>query len=148
MAKRGRGTTTEPKGPTKLTVPLTEARRMITAQIEAGQQLLAKNVSPHELKPHADHWTRFNWDLLSRIFSDTEFASEVDYAPRGIGVLSGNPFGGPPPEDVRGEVESRTAALRSILGRLELLVDPETDAAALAPVRTCYILPEEHDVLA
>ena len=128
MARGPRNTgTTIPSLPTTLTILAAEARKKISERVQAGKDLASEQLSFDDLKAAGENWQKYNWDLLTRIFTREEYAQEVDFA----GPPASLSFGSYAPQiDVAGRLRDRIAALESIMERLPLLANPEIEAQA------------------
>lgn len=108
-----------PDLPILLTVPRSEAEKVLSNRIEKGEELLKRSVqTPSEVKVlQKDYWSwdAYNTDLVRKISTGEKLANEL----RSFG------FGGPDDpagllKYVQGQIESQIRQLESIRERLEL----------------------------
>jgi len=115
-----------------------EAEGKLTAQIKAGETLLARSPNWAEdavqkLEDDAKTWTEYTEGLLRALFDTEEYARE-------FAKLVGRVFyAGMPPheqwESERNEIAERVRRLQSIVNRLDLVPEPAS-SPVLAPERT------------
>ena len=112
--------TAEPKHPMKLTVSKAEAAQNIKMQIDKGCEI-RDTYSKEDLKRAQEakyKWTKYNFELLVRLFDDDSIAKEYDdYTTRTCYVI-------PPSKRVevfRQNMDDKITSLKSILERLELI---------------------------
>jgi hypothetical protein len=116
-----RGKTTPPKElqQPSLVVPRAEAADQITKQIERGKEIknfaISKRQDVEQAWTQHTKWTKYNSELLGRLFDNDSIARE--YNRSGLGVWK-------PDDEIgnfRGEMQSRITGLEAILERLELI---------------------------
>jgi hypothetical protein len=116
-----RGKTTPPKEPQQpsLVVPRAEAADQITKQIAKGKEIknfaISKRQDLEQAWTQHTKWTKYNAELLGRLFDNDSIARE--YNRSGLGVWK-------PDDEVgnfHGEMQSRITGLEAILERLELI---------------------------
>jgi hypothetical protein len=127
MAKRS-STPPPPKEPARLLVPRADAAEKIQRQIDEGDAIHGLEIRSEEplksARRRRSEWVDFTKQLLNRLFSTDEMASEFNHAfSVGMFVLGGRRDLGEDVRDFRSGVERGVAKLRSIHRQLELFPD-------------------------
>jgi predicted nucleotide-binding protein len=133
MVKRQTPTSEELPRP-NLLIQRDEAKSKLDARIKAGSDLLNRGISNEqrleEARAERNKWHDFNQELLGSIFSNEKFAKEYEKkSHRSVGFVS---FGPTPLhekiDDYQDSVKLKVTALESIVGRLELIPEPQSNA--------------------
>jgi predicted nucleotide-binding protein len=132
---------TEPMGRPNLVVPRTEAERKIKTQIEKGcairDEVINSDADLQKRRAERTKWTKYNIELLSRLFDDDSIAKEYD---RGVGEFV--PHGarlGWFVNEFRKSMNLSITRLEAILDRLELI--PEALGVSSSSVASDQVPP-------
>lgn len=122
MARKPTNRPPEPKRPAELTVTREEAKARLQDRIEKGMELKQVQVNTAQSYEVAlnefSKWDSFNVELLKRIFTTDELASE--YSWWGIAVIGGRRSLGEQIAELSKDIDKKIHRLDSIIERLEL----------------------------
>lgn len=140
---------TEKLPPPSLTEPRASVTQKIQVQIEKGQQIRNKEIRTkdelEEARSERSKWSKYNTELLLRLFDNSTMADEYDkfYG----GVFSMNPTLPQMVDDFREDMDDSINRLEAIRDRLDLI--PESSAnpspAASTQVGTDVFIVHGHD---
>lgn len=123
MAKRA-SATPPPKPPLELVKSREDAKTQLQDRIEKGRELKSaqiRSVQEYEaLKHNYSKWNAFNVELLKRLFSTDELASEYSYW-GAMSVSMREPSLGEKIDDTYKDIDKKIHRLDSIIERLELI---------------------------
>lgn len=113
----------------KLMVPRVEAERKIRVQIEKGREIgelkIGSELSLKEARAELDKWSKYNRELLARLFDNASIVEEYDRSTSiPFFAVLGELNITHEIEDFRNDIGYHTRALESILERLELIPEP------------------------
>lgn len=113
-----------PAPPLELTVTRDEAKSRLQERVEKGLELKQRQVDTREafeaLSNDYSKWNAFNSELLRRLFTNEELASEYDYW--GVALIATRePSLGEKIADLYKDVDKKIHRLDSIIERLELI---------------------------
>jgi len=138
MAKTTSQSVREKLPPPNLLEERSLANKKIQLQIEKGEQIRDKEIKTIEevkiVRAERDIWSKYNIELLSRLFDNSMMADEYNYSAFGISYLGGQSFQ-ETVNDFREEVNRKITRLRAIQERLELIpeLQPHKIPASAAP---------------
>ena len=142
--------------PPSLTEPRASAAQKIQAQIEKGQQLRNKELRTKdalkEVRLECSKWSRYNKELLLRLFDNSTMADEYDrfYG----GGISMDPTLPQMIDDFREDMDDSINRLEAIRDRLDLIPEssasplPATSPAASTQIGTDVFIVHGHDTAA
>jgi hypothetical protein len=119
----------EKERPPSLTVGRASAAVQISERLEIGKELRARKVVNDSdlsaLKQEYDKWSRYNRDLLTRIFDNDTYEREYTWSP-GFGSVNLNPSLNDEVNRYHGYLDDEILRLESLLERLPFIPEPLT----------------------
>ena len=118
-----------------LRIPQAEARAKLEKQVESGRRLLAppaNALAPTASEADYQKWNDYNRELLKRIFTADDFATDYEWAE----YVADPSYDGSTPWPYK--APPRIACLESIINRLELIEAPEPAGGSADRVRRAY----------
>ncbi len=135
---------TEELPPPNLTEPREIARNKIQAQIDKGQQIRAMEIRSQEqleqVRAERSKWSKYNTELLTRLFDNTAMADEYDRYYGGVVFM--NPTLGDKIRDFGKDMQDSITRLEAIRDRLDLIPEPvglsRTSSAVVSAATTAH----------
>lgn len=144
MARKSSNAVQPPKPPLELNTSREEAKSRLQDRIEKGRELKGNQIRSQEafevLRNSFSKWNSFNVELLKRLFTSDELASEYSYWGGGISMLY-EPSLGEQIADTYQDIEKKIHRLDSIIERLELIPLAVAHRLDVAPTLDSTLVP-------